>query len=62
MTPDNDDDPIAAVIYSCQGPPACDFMPSSGDEAEAVMQKCVWCKRILIGKDGSETIIEPTRA
>jgi hypothetical protein len=49
-----DEDPKVIV---CQGPPVCGLQ---GDEAEAAMRAgCVWCRRITIHADGTETMVEP---
>ena len=44
------DDPQVIV---CQGPPRC---PLEGDEAVAAqLAGCIWCARITVHADGSET-------
>lgn len=49
-----------AIIMSCQGPPRC---PLKGAAAVKAQKKdCLWCKRITIWEDGSETITEPVYA
>lgn len=49
-----------AEIVICQGLPRCSLV---GDEADAAqVAGCVWCERIIIGPDGSETIIAPGNA
>lgn len=49
-----------AEIIVCQGPPRCDLQ---GDAAvEAAQAGCVWCKRIRIHADGTETTDEPASA
>lgn len=60
--PDDDDDPVAAVVYSCQGPPVCDFESPEGHNPTEHMSKCLWCKRIYVYKDGREFVEEPSRA
>lgn len=51
------EDPLVIV---CAGPPRCAL---EGDEAVANAQLgCVWCKRITIHSDGTETILEPGEA
>lgn len=48
------DDPQVIV---CQGPPRCAL---EGDDAVAEQEKgCVWCKRIIVHSNGTETVIEP---
>lgn len=57
--PDDDDDEGAMVIV-CQGPPRCSL-----EDEEAVAAQvagCVWCKRIAMSADGSETVQEPGNA
>jgi hypothetical protein len=50
------DDPVVIV---CQGPPACRL---EGDAAiEAQEAGCVWCRRITVHADGTETVTEPAR-
>lgn len=45
-------------IVICQGPPKCDL---EGDAAyEAQVAGCLWCQRITIDDDGSETVTEPS--
>jgi hypothetical protein len=57
---DNLADDDLGTITVCQGPPSCDLR---GDEAEAAQRAgCVWCQRITIHADHSETIVEPSRA
>lgn len=54
---DDEDDPEVIV---CQGPPRCMLV---SDEAVAAMEAgCLWCKRIIVHKDGTETVIEPVEA
>ena len=44
-------------IVVCQGLPRCDL---EGDEAvEAQQNGCMWCKRIVLHEDGSETVTQP---
>lgn len=48
------------VVIVCQGPPACDL---EGDEAiEAQEGGCLWCKRIILHEDGTETVTDPADA
>lgn len=55
----SDEDDVACITI-CQGPPQCLL---EGDEAETAQKAgCVWCKRIYIHSDGTETITEPSRA
>ncbi len=50
----SDEDPM---VVCCQGPPRCMLQ---GDEAEkAIKAGCVWCRRIIVHPDGTETMIEP---
>lgn len=52
---DNEDD--LGVITVCQGPPRCSLV---GDEAvEQQMAGCIWCDRITIHADRSETTVRP---
>lgn len=51
---DDDDDPVAAVVYSCQGPPACDFQSRDGHDPSEHMKNCPWCKRFYMMQDGTE--------
>lgn len=49
-----------AIVIACQGPPRCDL---EGDAAvEAQRADCVWCSRITLHGDGSETLVEPATA
>jgi hypothetical protein len=53
-----DDDPTMVIV--CAGPPACML---EGDEAIAAADAgCVWCRRIAVHADGSETETGPGRA
>lgn len=55
---DRDDD--LGEIIVCQGPPRCAL---DGDAAvEAQKAGCIWCKRIVIHSDNSETVTEPGSA
>ena len=52
-----DDDPVVIV---CQGPPRCLL---EGDEAIAAqVAGCVWCRRIIVHSDGTETETKPSEA
>lgn len=52
----DDEDPVVVV---CAGPPVCLL---EGDAAmQAVLAGCVWCKRITVHPDGSETVTGPQR-
>ncbi len=49
-----------AEIIVCQGPPRC---PLNGDDAVAAQKAgCVWCRRITVHSDHSETVKEPGNA
>ena len=50
-------DDLAEIIV-CQGPPRCDLQ---GDDA-VVRQKdgCVWCQRITVHADGTESTRGPS--
>ena len=53
----SDRDPQVIV---CQGPPRCML---EGDEAiKAQESGCIWCKRITVHDDGSETTTQPGEA
>lgn len=57
---DEDDDEHEALVICCQGPPRCSL---EGDEAQAAQEAgCVWCTRIIIHEDGTETVTEPAAA
>lgn len=46
-----------STLWVCQGPPRCDLQ---GDDAVNAQENgCVYCKRIVVADDGTETIIEP---
>ncbi len=48
------------VIHVCAGPPACAL---EGDDAVAAqIAGCVWCKRITIADDGTESETGPSHA
>jgi hypothetical protein len=47
-----------AIIYVCQGPPACDF---DGEEPWKVQPSCHFCQKIYMNDDGSEEVVEPSR-
>lgn len=50
----------ATTIIVCAGPPACALQ---GDEAVAAQQEgCVWCRRITIADDGTESETGPGNA
>lgn len=53
---DDDDEDLGEVIV-CQGPPRCPLE----DEAAIAAQEagCIWCIRIAIHSDGTETVTEP---
>lgn len=51
-----DEDP---TIWVCQGPPVCDLMDN--DAVAAQQARCIWCRRVIIHEDGTETVIEPSR-
>jgi hypothetical protein len=47
-------------VIICQGPPRCSL---EGDEAVAAQEAgCVWCRRITLHEDGTETVTEPSAA
>lgn len=49
-----------AEIVVCQGPPRCGL---DGDAAvDAQRAGCIWCKRITVHDDGTETAQEPGNA
>jgi hypothetical protein len=46
------------MIIVCAGPPLC---PLQGDAAVAAAQAgCELCKRIILHRDGSETVLDRT--
>lgn len=48
------------IIHVCAGPPACALQ---GDEAMAAqIAGCVWCRRITIADDGTESETGPGSA
>lgn len=54
-----DEDDLGEIIV-CSGPPGC-FL--SGDAAiDAQKGGCVWCRRIVVHADGSETETGPGHA
>ena len=55
-----DDVDWPTTIWVCQGPPWCDLMGIEAVEAQQL--GCVWCKRIMVGQDGTERILEPGHA
>lgn len=55
--PSADGDPMVIV---CQGPPAC--MLEGAEAVAAAEAGCVWCARITVHPDGTETIVEPGHA
>jgi len=58
--PDLIEEELDACVIVCQGPPVC--MLEGWDAVEAQQKGCVWCKRIICHEDGSETVIEPSKA
>lgn len=53
----SDEDPMVIV---CAGPPACLLQ---GDEVVAAAEGgCVWCRRIIVHRDGTETETGPGHA
>lgn len=55
-----DEDEDRGVVVVCQGPPRC---PLQDDQAvAAAVAGCIWCKRITIHADGSESVSEPAEA
>ncbi len=55
-----DDDEDVGTVTVCQGPPRC--LLQGDDAVDAAMFGCVWCKRITVYADGSETVREPVEA
>lgn len=56
---DEDDDDLGTVTV-CQGPPRCLL---EGEEAIAAqIAGCVWCQRLTIHADHSETVTQPAEA
>lgn len=54
-----DEDDLGEIIV-CAGPPACAL---SGDAAvEAQKAGCIWCSRIIVHDDGTETVTGPGHA
>jgi hypothetical protein len=54
----SDDD--IAIIHVCAGPPACAL---EGDDAVAAqIAGCMWCRRIRIADDGTESEEGPGHA
>lgn len=51
------EDPLVIV---CQGPPRC--LLEGNDAVKAQEAGCVWCKRIIVHRDGTETVQEPGTA
>lgn len=51
------DDPL---VLHCQGSPICDLQED--DAINAQQHGCIWCKRIVLHEDGTETVTEPTSA
>ncbi len=56
----NEDDDDLACIIVCQGPPRCLLEDDAAVEAQKA--GCVWCKRITIHADQSETVSAPSEA
>lgn len=46
----------AGAVYTCQGPPKCDF---DGENPETVMP-CPFCRKIYVDSDGNCRVEEPT--
>lgn len=59
---DDGDEPIAGVVYACQGPPRCMFTSADGHDPAPHMANCVWCTRIYVMKDGREVEEGPGNA
>jgi len=54
----SDDGPTMVIV--CAGPPACQL---EGDDAYAAqIAGCVWCRRIAVHDDGTETETGPGHA
>lgn len=50
----------AQHVVVCQGYPRCEL---EGDEAiAAAVAGCIWCKRITVHADGTQTVTEPGEA
>jgi hypothetical protein len=47
-------------VIVCQGPPRC--MLQDDDAVAAIEAGCVWCRRITVHEDGSETESKPGEA
>lgn len=57
---DDDDGEESNLVVCCQGPPRCDLQ---NDEAIAAQKAgCIWCTRIYLHDDGSETRTGPSEA
>lgn len=54
LTMDSDHDPQVIV---CQGPPRC--MLQDDEAVKAQQSGCIWCRRITVHKDGTETETGP---
>jgi hypothetical protein len=51
------EDELDPMVIVCQGPPACLL---EGDAAmQAQIDGCIWCRRIIVHQDGTETVTEP---
>lgn len=48
------------TVVICQGPPRC--MLQNEDAVKAIEAGCVWCRRITLHDDGSETETGPVEA
>ena len=54
------EDSAVGSVVACQGPPRCTL---EGDEAiAAAIAGCVWCRRVTVHDDGTETVTEPVEA
>jgi hypothetical protein len=56
---DTDEDPI---IYVCKGPPVCTKEFADDEDPAPYTSQCPWCQRIIVHPDGTETIINVSRA
>lgn len=57
-----DREEVLGLVTVCQGPPICSKVFHDDEDPEAFTSQCVWCKRITVFDDGSDSVTEPTRA